>query len=179
MPKKAVEEAIHGPQRGRHPVGENALRRNKTIEQAKGRDDQGGVPQDVAEAPGRGPLEALGRDRVADLLDYDIGYLEILAVGFKQPAIELGGSILLVSTSIGVVGRGQWPIQKGGLGECGDCQRDWLTPFASKLPSSSNTDVIYVLGMMKIWKFGAYQNHRAGHKSVMVRMMSGLTLGYI
>lgn len=86
---ETLDDGVHGPQDHASRHGGDGLRGDIVVEEVEdgGQDSQ--VAEDIVQAGDGGAVEAVGGDGIADLLDGEIGDLELVAVRVKHLGADL------------------------------------------------------------------------------------------
>lgn len=84
--EEALQHRVQRPETGAEGLGGDQLGRDIVVEDVKGGGQAGHVAQDVGVALERRPLEAVLGDGVADVLDGEVGHLELVAVRVDHAA---------------------------------------------------------------------------------------------
>jgi hypothetical protein len=116
-PEKTLEEGIHAPKDSASGLGSDVLGSNVVVENVEGGGEIQAVAGDVAQRADVGALVTVLGDRVADVLDGEIGDLELIAVCVDEFAILLGGGRGGIARGEGGEGGGggrvPWGIDRG------------------------------------------------------------------
>lgn len=113
--KEALDDGVETPEgRARRGPGD-VLGSDEVVGEGKGEAETGDIPEDVGEAAQARALEAVLGDGIADVVDREVGQLELVAVGVEQGAIGLLG-LGVVDRGHGREGRGRGRLAGGVAG---------------------------------------------------------------
>lgn len=99
--EEALHKSVYTPQSCTSSSGRDILGCQKTVEEVESDRQRSDVSRNIVQALCRRPLKALGGNGIANLLDGEVGDLEVVAIAIKHLAI----SVLHVQGSIRAEGR--------------------------------------------------------------------------
>lgn len=85
--EETLEDGVEGPETSPGGSGGDVLGGHKVVPDGEGGAEEDHVAEDVAVAPDGGALEAVLGDGIVDVLDGEVGHLELVAVRVDQAAI--------------------------------------------------------------------------------------------
>lgn len=88
--EEALQDGVEGPETSTNGRGGDELRGDIVVEDVEGGGQAGHVAEDVAVALESRALEAVLGDGIADVLDGEVGHLELVAVGVDHAAKVFG-----------------------------------------------------------------------------------------
>lgn len=88
---EALNNGVDSPQTRSHRHGGHVLRRHIIVEEVEDSGQNGQVPEHIVQALSGRAMEAVGRDGIPNLLDGEVGKLELVPVGVEHlAAVSLG-----------------------------------------------------------------------------------------
>lgn len=91
--EQALDHGVEGPEEGTRGGPGHVGRGDEVVEEDEGEGEAGDVTGDVGQAAQAGALEAVLGDGAADVVDGEVGQLELVAVGIEQGAIGALGLV--------------------------------------------------------------------------------------
>ena len=88
--EETLDDGVQSPEDDAGRQQRNGLRGDIVVEEVEDGGENAHVTEDIVQAGGRGTVEAVSRDGITDLLDGEVGDLELVAIGVQH----LGSGLL-------------------------------------------------------------------------------------
>ena len=82
--EETLQNGVQGPQGSPGWSGRDVFRRHIGVKEIESGGEGGEIAYDISKTFGSGPGEAMCRDSISDLLDGEIGQVELIAIGVEQ-----------------------------------------------------------------------------------------------